>query len=74
MSQQNGKQILQGQESRQPLAFPKSHKPEKKTTIQSPHPTETKQNKVVHTDYFPAEQAGLAHTCLDRPKAGLMLV
>lgn len=43
-SQQNGKQILQGQESRQPLAFPKSHKPEKKKQSR-PHiqQTQTKQ-------------------------------
>lgn len=43
-SQQNGKQILQGQESRQPLAFPKSHKPEKKKQS-GPHiqQTQTKQ-------------------------------
>lgn len=45
-SQKNGKQILQGQESRQPLAFPKSHKPEKKKTIPSPHPTDPNKTRL----------------------------
>lgn len=60
-SQQNGKQILQGQESRQPLAFPKSHKPEKKQQS-SPHIQQTQTKQGCAYWLFPCRTSWLWHT------------
>lgn len=75
-SQQNGKQILQGQEKQTAISIPKEPQTRKKKNKTNLVPTSNrpKKNKVVHTNYFPAEQVGLAHTCLDRPGAGWALV